>query len=145
MAQSQIHKPDENFVAHVQSLQEAAAILAASVDGGQRLHTPPPSLSGDPSDPTACNHPFDRSAIGQDMELAVLGNPDAGTVADVATLKLQNDFIAARETAYRSAHASTVRCAIHAAARRRGHASPSGVFGNGVLRYAQDLIQQGTA
>lgn len=132
---------DHQFTTHVLSLQQASGVLGAAIDGEQRIHTPPPGLTGDPANPL--QNAFDRSTIGQAYELVLFDSSNPGNLADVAALKLQNDVIACRETAFRSSHASAVRCAVHAAARRKGHASPAGVLGNGVLRYVQDVLLQG--
>ena len=42
--------------------------------------------------------------------------------------KIQIDYIASLERAFRTRQASSVRCKIHASARRRGHAASGGLY-----------------
>lgn len=133
------------FYAHVATLKGAAAAAGLAVTaGGQRAWAaPPPSAwAGDPADVAGMTAAFDRTAIGQEFASVYSDATTPGTVGDVVALKLQSDYVAGRERAFRTRHASAVRSAAHAAARRRGHGHDAGVYVNGVLRYAQDLVRQ---
>lgn len=55
---------------------------------------------------------WDRFDINQHYSETVLGEPgeNSGTVADLVAVKVQNDFMAVEERAFRLRHASVARC-----------------------------------
>lgn len=90
---------------------------------------------------------FDRSEI-EENHAAVIGDLAApGTAGDVISLKLQNDYVAAMERAFRARHATSVRCMAHAAGRRAGHGHSAGIFSDasGALRFATDVKMIGNS
>lgn len=135
-----------HFQELVQALATQAAALAKAAQGdGQRQWQTPPQhgWSGDVFDIPGMDQAFDRSEINSNFA-EVCDSADApGTVGDVASLKLQADYTAMVERAYRARVASPARCLAHAAARRAGHGHAAGIFTGGVLRYAQDLLRAG--
>ncbi len=86
---------------------------------------------------------FDREAINQNFAELFAASDNAGTIGDATSLKLQGDYVAVVERAYRARVATPLRCMAHAAARRAGHGHAAGVFTGGVLQYAQDAIKAG--
>ncbi len=134
------------FLTLATQLMADAAVLSQSTLGtAQRTWQmgPSGSWSGNPLDVPGISTAFDRSAIHENYA-ACLSDPDAaGTVADTQALTLQNDWVVVRERAFRVRHSTSVRAAVHAAARRAGHAHPQGVIGAGAVKYLQDLIKRG--
>jgi hypothetical protein len=55
---------------------------------------------------------WDRFEVNQHYSETVLGQPGeaSGTVADLVAVKVQNDFMAVEERAFRLRHASIARC-----------------------------------
>ncbi len=140
-SKGQIHA---RFTAQVRALAAEAGLLHAGVTTGTGREWQLGDLngwSGDVTDVPGMGKPFDRKAIGQNFADVYQGEP--GTTGDAATLRLQNDYLAAMERAYRTRHVSSVRATIMAAGRRAGHASPQGPLLDGVIRYAQDLLKAG--
>jgi hypothetical protein len=84
---------------------------------------------------------FDRNAINQGYEEA-LTKP--GTVADAMATKHQSDWLAMLERAFRTRHATSIRCEVHAAGRKKGHGHKAGPIGV-ASRYVEDLLKQGSA
>ena len=79
------------------------------------------------------NNAFDRATINEvylraQMKTDPVGDFDKapageGRVSDCQVLKLQIDYMAVRERAFRLRHATSIRCKMHGATRRRGHSS----------------------
>lgn len=64
--------------------------------------------------------------------------PDGeGRVSDCMAEKVQIDYLAIQERAFRLRHATPIRCAIHAAVRRRGHSTANDATGS--QAFLQDL------
>ena len=125
---------------------DADNLSKASLGQAQRQWQVAPlrGWSGDPLDVAGVSVKFDRKAIHENYT-GCLSDPDkAGTVADTQALTLQNDWVAMQERAFRTRHATSVRSAIHAAARRSGHAHPQGVVMAGLVKYIQDVIKRGS-
>lgn len=61
---------------------------------------------------------FDRTKINEKYEECFQDAEDLGTTGDVIGLKLQMDYLAAAERAFRFRHASTPRLLTHAMSRR---------------------------
>lgn len=96
-----------------------------------------------PLDIPAMTGAFNRSEINANYTQALSDPERAGTAGDAISLKLQCDYVAAMERAYLARVATPVRCLVHAAARRGGHAFDDGVLRGGVLNYAQTVIKAG--
>lgn len=141
-SKAQVHT---RFTAQVQQLAAEAGLIHQGVTSGDGREWQLGDLngwSGDVTDIPGMARPFDRSEIGQNFA-DVYQPAEPGTVGDAATLRLQNDYLAAMERAFRTRHASSVRCTIMAAGRRNGHQSGQGPLLDGVIRYAQDLLTAG--
>jgi len=85
---------------------------------------------------------FDRTEIGDNYARAVASATSPGTTGDIASLKLQSDWAAALERAFRARHSGIPRLIAMAAARRKGHGNKLGPIGS-VARYAQTAIAAG--
>lgn len=99
---------------------------------------------GDPLDIPGISEKFDRDEIHQNYAACLSDYTNPGTVADTQALKLQNDWLTMQERAFRARHCTSVRAAIHAAARRSGHAHPQGVIQTGVVKYVEDILKKGS-
>jgi hypothetical protein len=75
---------------------------------------------------------------------AALTDP-LGAAGDAMAMKLQSDYLAGQERAYRLRQMSPLRASLHASARRYAHgATGAGVFGR-VASHIQDLLVAGSA
>ena len=132
---------DPTFLGQINNLKEDArrvyvASLAGSDTNGnlsssnldQRRWQVP--LGIDITDPAGIGTAFDRSKInliyiraltkGPPLGLGDNAPEGEGRVSDCQVEKIQLDYLAAQERAFRLRHASSVRCVMHAANRRRG-------------------------
>lgn len=132
------------FQRSVSELQLTAASAASPLEAGGVDDWPVlGEWNGEVDDAAGLTKPFDRAEIGQLYEQCLYDSSAPGTTGDAIALQIQNDYVAAREMAFRDALASPVRRAMAAMARRLGHAESSGIFGNGILRYVQEVMRQG--
>lgn len=134
-------KVDPKFEDRVSDLETKAKKLADQFRnyGTYRdWHTP--EKVGDPLDvPSLHNPTWDRNSINQIYSVDVLGGAGkaGGTVGDLIAMKWQADFMAAEERAFRTRHASLVRCAALAHGRMSGH----GMAGKSIFSFLKDAIQ----
>lgn len=134
---------DQGFYLHL--LFTAAQSLDAA-DGslllGQRTWSKPPrnGWSGDPLDVQGMDSAYDRADLNARYGTALLDKAAAGTTGDCAAAKVQIDWLAAKERAYKTRHATRIRCTAHSAARKRGHGDGAGVFLGSVLGFVQTLV-----
>lgn len=96
---------------------------------------------GDVLEIAGLNDAFSRAGVNRDYEACLNAQPP-GSGGTAASLKIQVDYAAAVERAYRTRHASPVRCALHAAARLAGHGHAQGPL-EAAADYASDLIHRG--
>lgn len=101
---------------------------------------------------------FDRATANQVYIRALTKGPKVGLldkapegegrVADCQAMKIQIDYMATMERAFRLRHASSIRCKLHSAARRRGHSTWNDAIGadavlldlgDGVIPTAADI------
>jgi hypothetical protein len=131
---------DPRFLALLDDLMEAETSAAdAQKLTGQRIWYMPTGTSygGDPTDIPGINDAFDRSNINDNYP-DVLRNHTEG---EAMVLKLQADYIAAMERAFRTRHASSVRLRLHAAARHSGHGDAAGPLGGSVKLWIERLLE----
>lgn len=113
----------EVFVNRLKDLRRQAAILQNSIQGKhQREWQVPTDFTKSLLDvPNLHNPAFDREPINTQYQ-DVTNNPeDAGTGGDVVALKLQLDYNAAEERAFRARHMTPVRAFCIGHGRRFGH------------------------
>ncbi len=137
----------DRFRLQAEALQAEAAAIAASVTAtGQRpwqTGDDDSKWDGDPLNIGGITLAFDRSDIGQAYASCLSDPSHPGSTADAMALKLQSDWLAMQERAFRCRHETSVRAAVHAAARRAGHAHEKGVIKTGVIGYVQTILKQG--
>lgn len=85
---------------------------------------------------------WDRNQINVNYDEVTQSSQDPGTAGDAASLKLQMDYNATEERAFRARHASKIRCLTHMHGRLNGHAKKAGVLDR-VQTVATDLIKAG--
>jgi len=115
--------PDPEFTSQLAELEAGSKAAAdAALLLGQRKWMYPPlnSWNGNPFDIKGMNSAFDRSNLNATYVQVVSDMQGRGTVGEAMALKMQIDYIAALERAFRTRYCSSVRARIHAAARRRG-------------------------
>lgn len=113
---------DEKFHDLLVSLRTHAAIAHNAVRGRHQTQWyVPPGLQTALLDVAKLHQPaFDRTKLNDAYEAATLDPKNAGTVGDVISYKLQIDYIASMERAFRARHSSLVRSFCHGAGRRYG-------------------------
>lgn len=95
----------------------------------------------DPLDVPSLHTPnWDRNSINQLYSDTIVKQSDesAGTTGDMLAMKWQADFMAVEERAFRTRHASLVRCASMAHGRLDGHSRPE----KGVFSHLKNTIDQ---
>jgi hypothetical protein len=126
---------DGQFIKRVSDLEKKAdkAKTHFRDHGGYREWWTPDGVV-DPLDVPSLHEPnWQRNNINQIYSDSILTNSDqaAGTTGDLFAMKWQADFMAVEERAFRTRHASFVRCASLAHGRLDGHSIPvKGVFGH---------------
>lgn len=132
---------DTMFVNQHANLVAHAALTAGSIiNDTQRWWMMPAIASGNPLDPTWMGLPYSRSALNFLYPFIMNLN---GSTGDAMACRVQADYLSAQERAFRLRHASPVRCLLHAASRRAGHADSNlGPLARTVI-YVRDLINSG--
>lgn len=130
----------EVFTDRVEDLRRTAQDQHdAARDGGPRPWWWPTDGAG-PFDLEGMIADFDRAGIDANYAECLADPAAPGTVGDVVSLRHQAAVVAALERAHRARHASPVRLAAFAAARRRGHGHDAGVLAGVWVRAAQDAL-----
>jgi len=142
MAGSRLHSVFTNLISLFRSTNKQNS--TAQQGQGQRTWQIPTDLTTDIRNVPQLHKPsFDRTEINTNYtEIHKPDNLTAG-VGDAGSLKVQLDYVAIAERAFRSRHASHIRCLTHTAARYAGHSNEAGVF-MAVQNYAQDLSKAGS-
>lgn len=137
-------KIHEVFTSTLDAIVEAnrAAYEGAEAGGGRKWFAPPTNegWDGNPQDIPGLATAFDRQEIETNYEEVFQDPSNVGTVGDVISLKTQSDYVACVERAYRSRHATSVRCIAHHLGRRRGHGDAESLFNAGITKFAQDAL-----
>lgn len=133
---------DSVFNDRIDDLQRLSGLMSTAQTGqGQRAWMVPSTWQGNPLDvPQLHNPAFDRAGINASYQN--VHTSAGGSVGAAGSLKLQLDFLSVMERAFRSRHATGIRCLMHASARHAGHSHSQGVFAS-VRRVAQDILQAG--
>ena len=134
---------DGKFQARIDDLESKAQKIAEqfrTYSTYREWHMP--EGIGDPLDVPSLDKPaWDRNGINQKYSNDILSRGSgrkAGTVGDLIAMKWQADFMAAEERAFRTRHASLVRCAAFAHGRMNGH----GQKGKSVFSFFKDAVQE---
>jgi len=134
-------KVDPKFTDRINDLESKANKMAEQFRNYgtyREWHTP--KDTGDPLDVPSLHTPaWERNNINQLYSVDILAGPGkaGGTCGDLIAMKWQADFMAAEERAFRTRHASLVRCAAMAHGRFHGH----GVAGKSIFSFLKDAVQ----
>lgn len=134
------------FTKRIRELKEDAKEQADTfTSGGSRPYTRPAIL--DNRDllhvPGLHDDAWDRNPININYDEVTQTAAEPGTAGDAASLKLQAGHNATEERAFRSRHASLVRCMVHMHGRLQGHGRSPGVFDR-IESEASNLIKAGS-
>jgi len=132
---------DPQFTKRIDDLEEKAQKISGSFRTMESLRPwHMPKETGDPLDvPSLHNPAWERNAINQLYSETILAGPgkEGGTCGDLIGMKWQADFMAVEERAFRTRHASFVRCASLAHGRLDGHGKAS----VGIFSFLKDGVQ----
>lgn len=136
----------DKFAERVKELEETADKMAKQFRDGSELrpwHVPKDNKSV-LDVPTMHMPAWDRFEINKAYSEDILsGTETGGTCGDLIATKIQADFMAVEERAYRLRHASYVRCAALAHGQLAGH----GQKDSGIFSFVRDslkmIIQRG--
>lgn len=140
----------ENFSTQLNELQDTNnGVADEALDGTQRpwmlpilndWDGSPFTLDGD----TGIGSAFNRDDANADYQTAVqTGTTDGGArTVDRMMAKVQVDYLAAAERAFRARHSTIVRSNLHAVARQQGQGSENGIFQT-IQAYINSEYQQG--
>jgi hypothetical protein len=132
------------FRKRVIELQERARLWSLAFKNGDGYFKwSVPDEAKEPLDVPSLHVPaWERNEINQKYSVDVMGDPESpGTVGDIYSLKIQADFLAVEERAYRTRHASLPRASAIAHGRLSGHGAGS-VFSE-ILISAQEAAAKG--
>lgn len=135
---------DTDFLNHLDAMKTVStAADEATILQNQRQWMYPPlnGWSGNPLDIVDMNNAFDRTNLNNQYITIIDDLTHEDKIGTVMATKLQLDYIAAMERAFRTRHCSSVRAKIHAAARRRGQGSSNGVFTGSIVPWMLYFIQ----
>lgn len=134
---------DPEFLDQLTALVDTsnAAYEATSLTGQRKWMYPPlQGWNGDPNDITDANKAFIRDNLNQTYKDIIDNISNDGTIGESMVVKLQVDYIAALERAFRTRYCSSVRARVHAAARRRSQGSSAGAFSSTIVTWLEQLI-----
>ena len=136
---------DAKFLDHIEKMED----VSRGVDLGltmidQRMWMFPPGdpmYDGDPRNLVDMAIVFDRDDLN-DQYIEVIDDTDqVSTIGEAMISKLQIDYIASCERAFRTRHCSSIRAKVHAACRRRAMGDSNGIFSGGVSLWLQRILQ----
>ncbi len=134
---------DPDFLDHIAEIEDWSNTAAAASNlNAQRQWMYPPlgTWNGNPLDIAGTTGAFDRTALN-DLYEDIIANEEDTRIGETMVVKLQIDYLAALERAFRTRHCSSVRARIHASARRAGMGEGTGPFSGGVVLWLQRLLQ----
>lgn len=100
--------------------------------------------SGNPLDLKGMQAAFDRSSLNALYQAGLLQPAYKATVGDMMAAKLQIDYTSGLERAFRTRHATRIRCVAHNMARKKGHGHGGGLFLGTVLTHIQNVVSAAT-
>jgi hypothetical protein len=138
---------DPGYEKNLRALRDqAAAESEARRTGGQVRWDRPPGADGSGFDLGAMSRPFDRRPINE-AGVAAISNPaEPGTTGDVVAALTMIETLACAQRAYLMRHTMTrSRAVAHAAGRKRGHGSDTGVYARNGVEYLRQILKQSRA
>ncbi len=136
--------PDPEFTNHIATMESTSlAAYKATLLIGQRqwMYPPVSGWSGHPYDIVGLNTAFDRSHLNSVYVQIMMDQQGAGNIGESMAVKLQVDYIAALERAFRTRYCSSIRAKLHAASRKQGQSdSTAGLFSATVTGWILNII-----
>jgi hypothetical protein len=105
-----------------------AAVRAASVNLNPSAADLELLKSADVLNIPELHHGFDRELLNEQYRDLHKKDNESTTTGGASVLKMQIDYTAAAERAYRLRHATSVRCSMHNSIRKEAHGHAVGVF-----------------
>lgn len=146
---------DATFVTLLTTMRDhAEALLNAATSGGAPKWFVPGEFQDSLINPVTLAGPgpdaggkFSRKAVNAQYESMVASYTEAGTTGDIISLKLQNDYVAMMERAWRIRHATPLRSHALSIARDFGQARGPIFTSNqgGIAATASDFIAAGSS
>lgn len=131
-------KVDAAFSKRISDLEQKAQKISSAFRNQSYMEWHMPDEVQDPLDVPSLDKAWARNSINQEYDKLVGKQADAsGSVGGAAAMKMQADFLAVEERAFRTRHASFVRCAAMAHGRLDGHGKTS----RGIFSFIKDGIQ----
>lgn len=132
---------DGKFEARINELEQKAQQMSEAFRNTDKRpwHTPKDMEGYDLLDVPGMHEPsWNRDNINQLYSESILAGPgkQGGTTGDLVAMKWQADFMASEERAWRTRHASFVRCACFMHGRLDGH----GKSGVSVFSFLKDGV-----
>lgn len=139
---------DPVFDKRIKDLEESAKSTADSFKNGYkqfRKWAVPEAVANLWHVPSIHMPTWDRNGINQLYSAEILnGDPKSGgTTADLIAMKVQNDFLAAEERAFRLRHASYTRCAAMMHGRFDGQGQPETSLFSFIKKSIEKIIEAG--
>jgi hypothetical protein len=129
---------DGTFSKRISDLEKKAQKISESFRNQSYAEWHVPDEIQDLMDVPGLDKAWQRNGINREYENIVGKQGDAaGSVGAARAMKMQADFLAVEERAFRTRHASLVRCAAMAHGRLDGH----GKAGNGIFSFIKEGVQ----
>ena len=134
--------PDQNFQKLINEISELCEKIHAYAIGGSagRPWMVPKTMTTGIFDIKNMVTPFERSGPNQTYE-EEMDKGDTSKLGVCIGAKIQIDYLGMMERAFRSRHASPIRCYTHAASRRKAHGDPQGVHIESVLDLVTNFMK----
>ena len=122
--------------------------LSHTMEGQRRWVIPPyrtflgdiPAWSGDTTDIRGMNQAFERTELNAQYSQSLMDINSPNKTGDMAAAKLQIDYLAAEERAFRTRHMSRIRAVAHNTARKLAHGDARGQYLGVVLPYVPNVL-----
>jgi hypothetical protein len=135
---------DDTFAAKLEDLAASAVNAgdaALNEDLRQWIFADDDAWDGDPLDVADISNLFDRSNLGEMYSEAFTS--DDGSAGDAEAAKIQSDYLASMERAFRLRHRTPISRAMNAASRKYGQGDDSvGLFAR-TSSYIEDVLAAG--
>lgn len=138
---AEVSIPSAEFQKLLGAVESQSASIADGLKGsGSRVWMTPPELTASPLKPDAIAEGFSRKTADEAYQQAL---SDSEKMGQAMAAKIELDYVANMERAYRMRQLRPPRAMAHAAARRAGHGTPGGTHSGVVLKFVTDIARLG--
>jgi hypothetical protein len=136
--------PVQSFIGQVEALisqiENTSKAVLEDGKGSEWTLGDKTNWTGDVTNPSEVKKAFIRSDVKDIINTAMDPN-DPGTIADMAAMQFQNDYVCSMERAFLTRHSNSIRSEVFAAGRRK-------LLAQANMRYAteetlSDMIERG--